>query len=304
MTDEHNGSDNGGAPSQKEKATPWRRLSAGVRWIGSLIPRRGSQDDETGKIIKVYQHSDLLYWWVVWAWGLICAAITRIWGMSISLQDGPDLYVYPKAWLGISFVCLIMFVLVFTSARARGLRSMIVILLVVLIAGILEQYGGIGVVSQWFKLMKIHMNLAFYMFFSLTLLVFWASSILIFDRLNYVYFSPGKVGRKDVIGEGGEKILALQLRTARHSDDLFVHRILGLWFLGFGTGDLDISFATEAGPKQYVLKNVWRIRHVENAIHHLMGAREIVGAPDQRRQDRPAQGKGSERDPAQVPEHT
>ena len=30
--------------------------------------------------IRVYQHSDLLYWWVVWAYGLFCAALTYVRG--------------------------------------------------------------------------------------------------------------------------------------------------------------------------------------------------------------------------------
>jgi hypothetical protein len=305
MPDERSGSDDSdGAPLQKEKVAPWRLL-AGLRWIGRSITWRSPANERSENILMVYQHSDLLYWWVVWAWGLMCAAITRIWGMRISLQDGPELYVYPKAWLGISFVCLIIFVLVFTNARARGLRSMVLILLAVLIVGVLEQFGGIGIVSAWFKLMKVHMNLAFYTFFSLTLLVFWGASILIFDRLNYVYFMPGTVGRRDVVSAEGENFRALHLQTARRSDDLFVHRILGLWFLGCGTGDLDIRFATpEGGAKHYELKNVWRIRHVETTIQRLMAGQDVGGAPEQRGQDRPATEKRTEAEPARVSEHT
>ena len=64
------------------------------------------------------------------------------------------------------------------------------VLLVALVAGALEEFGGMGILSEWLKLMKVHMNLAFYLFFSVTLFIFWASSIFIFDRLNYVYFMP------------------------------------------------------------------------------------------------------------------
>ena len=31
---------------------------------------------DLGEKVVVYQHSDLLYWWVVWAYGFLCAALT------------------------------------------------------------------------------------------------------------------------------------------------------------------------------------------------------------------------------------
>jgi hypothetical protein len=281
MTDERKDSDNSGV-LLKDKSTP-PRVRVGTRWFGELTGSLATRSHPRANRIIVYQHSDLLYWWIVWAYGLICAGLTRIQGIQIKPEkEGPDIFVHPRAWVGISFVCVIIFVLVFTNARARGLRSLVLLLFIALVAGVLEQAGGLGLVSEWFKLMKVHMNLAFYLFFSVTLLFFWVLSIFIFDRLDYVYFTPGKVGRKDVMSEGGENFLALQLQTSRRSDDLFVHRILGLWFLGFGTGDLDVRFATPGGgEKHYELKNVWRIRHVEGVIHRLMGAQEqLAGAPE------------------------
>jgi len=227
------------------------------------------------KRIKVYQHSDLLYWWVVWFYGLICASITRIQGTKIRLGEGPEVYVHSSAWVGISFICLVIFVLVFTSARARGMKSMVLLLVLALIAAILEPVGGIGLVSGWFALLKVHMNLAFYLFFSLTLLIFWIVAIFGFDRLTYWYFAPSEVGKKVVMSQGGENFVGSQVQITRHSDDVFVHRILGLWFLGFGTGDLDVHITRGGGgEKHYELKNVWRIGDVEDKINQLVRSRE------------------------------
>ena len=36
-----------------------------------------------GERLVVYQHSDLLYWWVVWAYGLLCALLTRLAGEPV-----------------------------------------------------------------------------------------------------------------------------------------------------------------------------------------------------------------------------
>ena len=44
--------------------------------------------------------------------------------------------------------------------------------------------------------------------------------------------------------DAAESYTSPQVQTARQSDDIFVHRLLGLWFLGFGTGDIEVRFNT------------------------------------------------------------
>ena len=80
-----------------------------------------------------------------------------------------------------------------------------------------------------------------------------------FDRLTYWYFSPGEIGKRVVIGEGSETFVAQNVQLERHAFDPFVHRILGLWLIGFGTGDLEVRFSTPGGERYYALKNVWNI---------------------------------------------
>ena len=66
--------------------------------------------------LVVYQHSDLLYWWAVWAYGYFCALLTWWHGKSVVLvEGGRPVLIYPRAWLGISFVALTLFVLLFTN---------------------------------------------------------------------------------------------------------------------------------------------------------------------------------------------
>ena len=38
--------------------------------------------------LVVYQHSDLLYWWIVWVYGYFCALLTWAQGKSVVLVDG------------------------------------------------------------------------------------------------------------------------------------------------------------------------------------------------------------------------
>ena len=68
-----------------------------------------------------------------------------------------------------------------------------------------------------------------------------------------------------------ESYTSPQVETSRQSDDIFVHRMLGLWFMGFGTGDIEIRFSTAgSGQKVFFLKNVWRAGHVEKEINRLV----------------------------------
>jgi hypothetical protein len=51
----------------------------------------------------------------------------------------------------------------------------------------------------------------------------------------------------------------LNFHVGKRSDDIFVHKILGLGFLGLGTGDIDVKFDVPGGGSQHhVFKNVWR----------------------------------------------
>ena len=205
----------------------------------------------------VYQHSDLLYWWVVWAYGLFCALLTRLAGVPVTLPGQTRaVYIYPGAWLGISFVALVLFVLVFTNARARGVKSLVLFLV----------FAVIGLL--------VHMNLAFYLLFSGALLIAWLFTVFGTDHSVYWEFGPGSIAKKYWFTDAAESFTSPHVETSRQSDDIFVHRLLGLWFLGFGTGDLDVRFGTPGGGQRiYHLKNVWRVGRVEREINRLVSRR-------------------------------
>ena len=118
-----------------------------------------------------------------------------------------------------------------------------------------------------------------YLTFSSLLLLVWLFTTFVTDRLTYWRFAPREVGRKVRLTEGAEKFFVQEVLTTRHSDDVFVHRLLGLWFLGFGTGDLDISFSTPGGERRYTLKNVWRVAHVEEEINRLVRSEQVIARP-------------------------
>ena len=77
--------------------------------------------------MRIYQHSNLAYWWVVWVYGFVCAAATYLWGIGVKeLAVGTGsadkgILFHPSPWLGLSFIGLMLFVVVFTNVRARRL---------------------------------------------------------------------------------------------------------------------------------------------------------------------------------------
>jgi hypothetical protein len=225
---------------------------------------------QPGRLV-VYEHSDLLYWWIVWVYGFFCALVTRLFGRGVVLEGTQPVFIYPEAWLGLCFVLLVLFVLAFTNARARGVKSLVLLLLLLVIGLAVQLTYGWNEVLGFVPLLLVHMNLAFYVLFSSALLVAWLFTTFIMDRLSRYEFAPGSISRRRVLTEGSENFASRVVHTSRQSDDIFVHRILGLSFLGFGTGDIEIRFSTPgAGQRVYVLKNVWRAAAVERAINRLV----------------------------------
>src|SRR5690349_11785379 len=110
---------------------------------------RGALAD--GERMKVYQHSDLIYWWVVWAYGYFCALLTWLRGTPVVLSpDGRPVLFFQGAWLGISFVFLVLFVLVFTNARARGIKSLVLFLLIAVVGLAVQLLWGWNEILAFF----------------------------------------------------------------------------------------------------------------------------------------------------------
>jgi hypothetical protein len=240
--------------------------------VAASGPKPTSEPAREAGTLIVHQHSDLLYWWVVWAYGLICALLTRLQGVPVSLSPNHKaVLVHPSAWVGISFVFLVMFVLVFTNARARGVKSLVLFLVLVVLGLVVQLTAGWTEILQFFPLLLVHMNLAFYLLFSGVLLAAWLFVVLGTDHSVFWEFGPNSIAKKYRFTGGAESYTSPQVETSRQSDDIFVHRLLGLWFLGFGTGDIEIRFSTAgSGQKVIFLRNVWRAAYVEKQINRLV----------------------------------
>jgi hypothetical protein len=118
---------------------------------------------------------------------------------------------------------------------------------------------GWAVVFDQLTLIKVHMNLAYYVVFFVVSFVIWFYIAFIHVRLTYGVVNPGEIGWHTPLTGQIETYRPLNFQVGKRSDDLVVHKILGLGFLGLGTGDIDVKFDVPGGGSQHhVFKNVWR----------------------------------------------
>lgn len=225
--------------------------------------------------LRVYQHSNLLYWWPIWAYGLFCAGLTYVQGIGVAelaarTPDAPDKVVlfHPSPWLGISFIALVLFVAVFTNVRARGVYSFMLILIAGALFWAALHIPGVETAFGWLSLLRVHLNLAFYLTFSALLLMIWLFVIVFVDHFTWWRFSPGQVIEEHRIGQAtGHAYNTEGMVVRRLPDDLFRHRILGLGFIGWGTGDFIVKPPYE---DPFEIHNVWKAgrkqRHMETMI--------------------------------------
>jgi hypothetical protein len=229
------------------------------------------------EVLRVYAHSNFFYWWAVWVYGFICAFLTFINGRTVELLPGKHLYVHSHAWVGVSFVVLLLIVTFFTNYRLKGSASFIALLIIALIAFAMYTFGWWEIVARIFPSLLIYMNLAFYISVSTVLMLLWGLAFFVLDHLTYWEFTPGQITRHQLLGEGSEAFDAHGLHIDRVADDILINKVLGLRWLGFGTADLKVMTAG-AAARTFVIENVWRANLRDEQIRELAVVRPNVAA--------------------------
>jgi hypothetical protein len=245
-------------------------------------PQAGASKDASAPTeVRIYQHSPILYWWVVWAYGFFCALLTYAQGNSLVIGEGKPLLVHPSPWVGLSFVVLLLFVIVATAVRARGVHALMLVLLIGL------AIGGTYIVMNMPGLfasppsLLVHMNLAFYLLISTVLFVVWLAVVFVFDRMSYWRFRGTQVERvqkfASVLGRAPEGYSVMNIKLVRHSDDLLAHKILGLGIVGLGTSDIEGRMAIiGGGAEHFRIEHVWRAARPLRQVQSLMGQKATV----------------------------
>jgi hypothetical protein len=242
-----------------------------------LTPPKAPEPDRL-QSIRVYGHSNFFYWWVVWAYGFICALFTYFYGRKVELGTNvKEVLVSEYAWVGVSFLAVLLVVAFFTNYRLKGAASFIAILIIAVVSLLMYIFQGWEWVFRHFPQLLIYMNLAFYVVASSVLLALWLLATFGLDRLTYWEFTPGQVTKHQLFGEGAESFDAHGMHIDRVADDIFINKILGLRWLLLGTADLRVVTAG-AERRTFTIENVWRANLRDQQIRELAVVRPAVAA--------------------------
>ncbi len=281
----------------------------------SVHTTRGTGIDEPNQEITIVSHSQLFYWWPVWAVGYLLAILTFMGGYRMAVvpagsaavrhvtieengklveregivlppnkhfppQDKaagmqsppvqPHLHVSGGQGYGVLYAIVLLLVIVITNVPLRGLWSVVVIVMIVMLSIIFHLAELWEPILRNFSYLDIRINAGGYMFISTVLFVLWLVTLLLFDRQMYMIFTPGQLKVCTEIG-GGEKVYdATGVTVEKQRSDLFRH-----WILGLGSGDLVVKTAG-AQSHHFDLPNVLFIGRKVQMIEGMLKRRAVV----------------------------
>jgi hypothetical protein len=236
--------------------------------VSSTIDERKPKDLNE---VVIYAHSPILYWWPVWLYGAFCWAATAVHHVNIDPSGQKVVTVFPNPWLGISYICVLFFVVTFSNIKARGLYALLVVLLLGLLALGINWAIGLTRLFDAAQLLEIYMNQAFFAVTTVFLFSLWITVVFGVDRLSYHRFTVGQVVEEHVLGHvPGVALDTRQMIVRRLPSDFFRHTILGLGLVGLGTGDL-VCRSSAAGIEPLILENVVRLSRRFKEIKRLVG---------------------------------
>ncbi|MFO0810992.1 MAG: hypothetical protein U0746_20375 [Gemmataceae bacterium] len=269
----------------------------------SANPQLGAERE-----VRVYQHSQLFYWWPVWVCGYIMAIWTALEGDRLAIvppgtkidQQGehyvittPDKAkptsvmqfalerqkvgenafnprISDNSRLGAIFVTVLLLVIVITNAPLRGLWSVVAIVTIILLSIILALANLWDDIFKALGNLHIHINLAGYLFIATGLFAMWLGAVFFFDRQTYMIFRPGQLKVCLEIGGGETDYDATGMTIQKHRDDLFRH-----WLLGLGSGDLTVQ-TSGAQSHRFDMHNVLNVSSKLQAITDLQREKQVV----------------------------
>jgi hypothetical protein len=269
----------------------------------SLAPQQSEQRE-----VRIYSHSNLFYWWPVWACGYIMAIWTWMDGHRLAIvpagttitKAGDGVYqldthgkatskaepleqaadaANPPAFrfhvarssrLGPVFVIVLLLVILITNVPLRGLWSVVVIITIALMAVILALSEMWDKIFESIGNLHIYANLAFYLFISTGLLLMWLVSTFFFDRQTYMVFTPSQLRVCTEIGAGETAYDTQGMTIEKHRYDLFRH-----WILGLGSGDMTIR-TSGAQAHTFEMHNVLNVSSKLQRIEDMQRERPTV----------------------------
>lgn len=223
--------------------------------------------------IRIYSHSNLFYWWPVWACGFVMALLTWMDGITVNIGGLQEKF-HPNSSFGVIFFLVLFLTILITNVSVRGLASGMVVLTIVLVCVLLAYFDWWNTILSWFGLLRIHLNLGAYFSFSSLMFLVWFFTVFVFDRMSYWSIKPGQITQERVLGAGSKSYDTEGMVLEKHQYDLFKN-----WIIGLGSGELVIQ-TWGANKDRIEIPNVLFIGTKINALQRLIVIRpkEFGGA--------------------------
>jgi hypothetical protein len=174
------------------------------------------------------------------------------------------------AGMGTVYCIVLLIVISITNVPLRGLWSVIVIVVIVLLSVIFW-------VADWWEPilgavgnLHVYIGFAGYLFLSTVLFVMWAVSTMVIDRRVYMVFTPGQFKVCEEVGGGEQTYDTMGMSIEKHRDDLFRH-----WVLGLGSGDLTVR-TTGAQIHTFTMPNVLFVGRKLQQIEDMQREKQTV----------------------------
>ena len=240
--------------------------------------------------ITIVSHSNLFYWWPVWAVGFLMAFVTLITqtravvvpgeslkapaGQMVTVQVDPakSLHVSSSKNLGVLFAMVLLLVIAITNIPLRGLWSVIVIVFVIFLSIILALLNAWETILDYLSLLDVRINLGGYLLISSVLFVLWLIVFLFFDKQIYMIFTPGQMRVRLEIGDAETAYDTSGMTVQKQRSDLFRH-----WVLGLGSGDLIVK-TSGAQAHHFDMPNVLFVSPKIRQIERLLAEKATVEA--------------------------
>jgi hypothetical protein len=265
------------------------------------------------KEIRIVSHSNLFYWWPLWAIGFILAILTFLdrgrmaivphdakvihnatvrsesgdfngvdavvapqgetippSGVKAEGEDKPFLHVAENKSFGVLYTVVLMLLIVITNVPMRGLWSVVVIVVIVMLSIIFALADWWGPILGAIGRLHIHINAAGYLLISLAMLVIWLVTLVFFDPQIYMTFTPGQLRVRQTIGGGEDVHDTAGMVVRKQRNDLFRH-----WILGLGSGDLIVQ-TSGATSQHFDLPNVLFIGYKVKQIEEMLREKPVV----------------------------
>lgn len=225
--------------------------------------QRGRVEATKAPEVVIIGHSRLLYWWPVWVLGYVMALLT--WQHPVGVQVGNHtVSVSSSTSLGVIFALVVLFTVLITTTKMRGVTSLVVVLVIGLVVLLFAYLAWWPAIVAWFANQTVFMDLGFYLFFSTGLLLVWVLTVFGFDRVSFWRVRPGQVTHESILGAVENSYETDNLVFIKRQNDVFRH-----WILGLGSGDLEMQ---TMGGRGVIVKvsNVaflnWKVSKIQSLI--------------------------------------